>query len=91
MTETDLGQLLQKRKSIIESKKKIDLEIKKLITSKKTRFTTIKQKKLYQILKSRFIEFKTLEETGKDLGVQRERVRQLEPVAFLILQRFLEE
>ena len=53
---------------------KIDREIWGVLKKYRTKLS----KKTYAILKARLYERKTLQEVGKEFGVTRERIRQLE-------------
>lgn len=59
---------------------KIDREVWELLKSKRSKIYQHKKlgKKVYRVLKARLYERKTLEEVGKEFGVTRERIRQIE-------------
>ena len=65
--------ILNERNNLMCEVHKIDREIWELLKKYRTKLP----KKIYWILKKRLYERKSLEEVGQELGVTRERIRQL--------------
>lgn len=79
--------LLNERRRHSRAISKIDREVWELLKIKRHAIYKKLGKKTYGVLKARLYERKTLEEVGKEFGVTRERIRQIEHKGIFFIDR----
>lgn len=77
--------LLNERHHLLYEIQIIDREIWGLLKKYRTKINP----REYKILKMRFYEKKNLEEVGKEIGITRERIRQLEQIAIIKIDNLI--
>lgn len=78
-----LKELLEEKRSLYLDMCRIEADIWSFLKKNRTKVS----KGVYKVLKGRLREKKTLDEVSRELGISRERVRQMEALGLEMIER----